>query len=108
LPPAQPADQEARLGRPIPKSSIASLSPVSLPPTIQHSAFHAENVGPVNFSDRLRIADVSPSIHFVADDFSRSAMTKPSDRQPDFKPGQVVLFVAAAIVLLVYVWTHVR
>ena len=35
-------------------------------------------------------------------------MTKPSDRQPDFKPGQVVLFVAAAIVLLVYVWTHVR
>ena len=96
------------MGRPIPKSSIASLSPVSLPPTIQHSAFHAENVGPVNFSDRLRIADVSPSIHFVADDFSRSAMTKPSDRQSDFKPGQVVLFVAAAIVLLVYVWTHVR
>ena len=35
-------------------------------------------------------------------------MTKPSDRQPDFKPGQVVLFVAAAIVLLVYVWTYVR
>ena len=33
-------------------------------------------------------------------------MTKPSDRQPDFKPGQLVLFVAAVIVLLVYVWAH--
>ena len=96
------------MGRPIPKSSIASLSPVSLPPTIQHSAFHAENVGPVNFSDRLRIADVRSSIHFIADVFLRSAMAKPSDRQPDFKRGQLALFVAAAIVLLVYVWTHVR
>ena len=74
MPPAQPADQEARQGRPIPKSSIASLSPVSLPPTIQHSAFHAENAGPVNFSDRLRIADVRPSIHFIADDFLRVAL----------------------------------
>ena len=35
-------------------------------------------------------------------------MTKPSDRQPDFKRGQLALFVAAAIVLLDYVWTHVR
>ena len=35
-------------------------------------------------------------------------MTKPSDRQPDFKRGQLALFVEAAIVLLVYVWTHVR
>jgi hypothetical protein len=40
--------------------------------------------------------------------FFRSAMTKPSDRQPDFKRGQLALFVAAAIVLLDYVWTHVR
>jgi hypothetical protein len=108
LPAAQPAGQEARLGRPIPKSSIASLSAVSPPPRIQHSALHAGNAGPVNFSDRLRIADVRPSNHFIADVFLRSAMTKPSDRQPDFKRGQLVLFVAAAIVILVYVWTHVR
>jgi hypothetical protein len=86
---------------------LLPLGPVSLPPTIQHSAFHAENAGPVNFSDRLRIADVRPSIHFIADDFSRSAMTKPSDRQPDFKPGQLMLFVAAVIVLLVFAWTFV-
>jgi hypothetical protein len=33
-------------------------------------------------------------------------MTKPSDRQPNFKWAQLVLFAAAAIVLLVYVWTH--
>jgi hypothetical protein len=50
---------------------LLPLGPVSLPPTIQHSAFHAENAGPVNFSDRLRIADVRPSIHFIADDFLR-------------------------------------
>ena len=73
---------------------------------IQHSAFHAENAGPANFSDRLRIAYVRPSIHFIADVFLRSAMTKPSDRQPDFTRDQLVLFVAAVIVLLVYVWTH--
>jgi hypothetical protein len=79
---------------------LLPLGPVSLPPTIQHSAFHAENAGPVNFSDRLRIADVRPSIHFIADDFSRSAMTKPSDRQ-------LMLFVAAVIVLLVFAWTFV-
>ena len=69
MPPAQPAGQEARLGRPIPKSSIAALSAVSLPPKIQHSASHAENAGPIYFSNRLRIADVRPSIHFIADDF---------------------------------------
>ena len=41
---------------------------------MQHSVFHAENAGPVNFSDRLRIADVRPSIHFIADDFLRVAL----------------------------------
>ena len=35
-------------------------------------------------------------------------MTKPSDRQPDFKRDQLVLFVAAAVVLLVFVWTLVH
>jgi len=29
-------------------------------------------------------------------------------RLPDFKWDQLALFVAAAIVLLVFVWTHVR
>ncbi|MGB7705112.1 MAG: hypothetical protein WBL91_26275, partial [Pseudolabrys sp.] len=77
-------------------------------PIIQHSALHAENAGPIYISNRLRTSDVRPSIHFIADDYSRSAMTKPSDRQPDFKRGQLALFVEAAIVLLVYVWTHVR
>jgi hypothetical protein len=38
---------------------------VSLPPTIQHSALHAENAGPIYFSNRLRIADVRPSIHLL-------------------------------------------
>ena len=66
--------QEARLGRPIRKCRIALLSAVSLPPIIQHSAFHAENAGPVNFSNRLRIADVRPSIHFIADVFLSSAL----------------------------------
>ena len=33
-------------------------------------------------------------------------MKKRSYRQSDFKPGHLVLFGAAAIVLLVYVWTH--
>jgi hypothetical protein len=75
---------------------------------MQHSVFHAENAGPINFSDRLRIADVRSSIHFIADVFLRSAMTKPSDRQPDFKRDQLVLFVAAAVVLLVFVWTLVH
>ena len=41
---------------------------------MQHSVFHAENAGPINFSDRLRIADVRPSIHFIADDFLRVAL----------------------------------
>jgi hypothetical protein len=86
---------------------LLPLGPVSLPPTIQHPALHAENAGPVNFSDRLRIADDRPSIHFIADDFSWPAMTKPSS-PPDFKSGQLALFVAAAIVLLVYVWTHLH
>ena len=86
--------------------SLADV-PVSLPPpTIQHSALHAENAGPIYCSNRLRIADVRPSIHFIADVFLRSAMTKPSGRQPDFNRDQLVLFVAAVIVLLVYVWTH--
>jgi hypothetical protein len=69
LPPAQPAGQEARLGRPIRKCRIALLSAVSPPPIIQHSALHAGNAGPIYFSDRLRIADVRPSLHFIADDF---------------------------------------
>ena len=72
---------------------------------MQHSVFHAENAGPINFSDRLRIADVRSSIHFIADVFLRSAMTKPSDRQPDFKRDQLVLFVAAAVVLLIFALT---
>ena len=48
---------------------------------MQHSVFHAENAGPVNFSDRLRIADVRPSIHFIADDFLRFAL-KPACALP--------------------------
>jgi len=74
LPPAQPAGQEARLGRPIRKCRIALLSAVSPPPIIQHSALDAENAGPIYFSNRLRIADVRPSIHFIADDFLRFAL----------------------------------
>jgi hypothetical protein len=40
-----------------------------MPPMMTYSAFHAENVipGPINFSDRLRIADSRRSIHFLAD-----------------------------------------
>jgi hypothetical protein len=67
----QPAGQEAPLGRTIPKGRIAGLSAVSPPPTIQHSALHAENAGSIYFFNRLRIADVRPSIHFIADDFLR-------------------------------------
>jgi hypothetical protein len=74
LPPAQPAGQEAPLGRTIPKGRIAGLSAVSPPPTIQHSALHAENAGSIYFFNRLRIADVRPSIHFIADDFLRFAL----------------------------------
>jgi hypothetical protein len=55
------------------KFRIALLSAVSPPPIIQHSAPHAENAGPIYFSNRLRIADVRPSIHFIADDFLRFA-----------------------------------
>jgi|SoimicmetaTmtHMC_FD_contig_41_1903326_length_306_multi_2_in_0_out_0_1 hypothetical protein len=35
-------------------------------------------------------------------------MTKRNDRQPVFKWGQLALFVAAAIVLLVFAWTYVH
>jgi hypothetical protein len=41
---------------------------------IHHPASHAENAGPVNFSNRLRVADVRPSVHFVADDFLRFSL----------------------------------
>ena len=77
----------ARLGRPIRRCRITLLSAVSPPPIIQHSALHGKNAGPIYFSNRLRIADVRPSIHFIADVFLRSAMMKPSDRQPDFTRG---------------------
>jgi hypothetical protein len=69
-----PPGQEARLGRPIPKSSITSPSPVSPLPKIQHSVLHAENAGPIDFSNRLRIAGVRSSIHFIADDVLRFAL----------------------------------
>ena len=36
---------------------------------IQHPASHAEDAGPIYFSNRLRIADVRPSIYFSGDDF---------------------------------------
>ena len=35
-------------------------------------------------------------------------MTKRNDRQPVFNWGQLALFVAAAIVLLVFAWTYVH
>ena len=41
---------------------------------IYHPASHAEDAGPIYFSNRLRIADVCPSIHFIADDFLRFAL----------------------------------
>ncbi|MGA7083889.1 MAG: hypothetical protein WB005_12045 [Pseudolabrys sp.] len=68
-PPARPTGQEAQL------KAVLSLSAVSLPPTmIHHPASHAEDAGPIYFSNRLRIADVCPSIHFIADDFLRFAL----------------------------------
>ncbi|MGB9210404.1 MAG: hypothetical protein WCB78_20165 [Pseudolabrys sp.] len=64
------------------------LGPVSLPPMIQHSAFHAENAGLIYFSNRLRIADVRPSVHFIADDFLRFAL-KPACALPPL-PARVL------------------
>jgi hypothetical protein len=57
--------------------------PVSMPPMMIYSAFHAGNVipGPINFSDRLRIADYRSSIHFFAADFLRFAL-KPACALP--------------------------
>jgi hypothetical protein len=55
---------------------------------IQHSAFHAENAGLIYFSNRLRIADVRPSVHFIADDFLRFAL-KPACALPPL-PARVL------------------
>jgi hypothetical protein len=54
--------------------SLAEVA-VSMPQMmIQHPASHAEDAGPIYFSNRLRIVDVRPSIHFSGDDFLRFAL----------------------------------
>ena len=35
-------------------------------------------------------------------------MTMQNDRHPDYEPGQLVLYGAAAVVLLVFAWTLVH